>query len=294
MSTSSSAGQEHPSTYFVQNRSSQEELNRLHIQDHLLTKGMGGVLPEQPDPTSIRRLLDIGCGTGGWLIEVAKTYPSIPHLIGVDISGTMLGFARAQAEASGVGERVEFLLMDALRMLEFPDSFFDLANLRLSSSFLRTWDWPKLLTEMERVTRSPGIMRVTDLEIGAHSTSPALTQLYEQFRCALYRAGHLFEEAPAGLTAHLERLLAQYGCQQAQTKHYALEYRAQTPEGEACYEDAKHIFQTLRPFIQKWGCASSTYDLLYQQMLHEMQEPDFCGTWDLHTVWGNVPPKTEK
>src|SRR5258708_31331709 len=34
--------QEHPSTYFVQDRSNQEELNRLQIQDHLYTAGMGG------------------------------------------------------------------------------------------------------------------------------------------------------------------------------------------------------------------------------------------------------------
>ncbi len=73
---SSNPHREHPSTYFVQDRESKEELERVQLQDHMITAGMGGVLPEQPDPTSFQRVLDVGCGTGGWLIEVAKTYPS--------------------------------------------------------------------------------------------------------------------------------------------------------------------------------------------------------------------------
>src|SRR5438874_11756870 len=77
---------EHPSTYIVQDRSNQEELERLQLQDHLLTTAMGGVLAEQPDTATFQRVLDVGCGTGGWLIEVAKTHPTIMLAVGVDIS----------------------------------------------------------------------------------------------------------------------------------------------------------------------------------------------------------------
>jgi hypothetical protein len=48
-------------------------------------------------------------------------------------------------------------------------------------------------------------------------------------------------------------------------------------------------FQTARPFIQKWSCASQDYDAVYQQALKEMQQPDFHATWNLLTVWGNKP-----
>ena len=106
----------------------------------MLTTGMGGVLPEQPDPTGILRVLDVGCGSGGWLIDLAKTTPSSTLLIGVDVSLTFVEDARAQAKAEQVSDRVEFYVMDALRMLEFPTSFFDLVNHRSASSWLRTWD----------------------------------------------------------------------------------------------------------------------------------------------------------
>jgi hypothetical protein len=58
---------EQPSTYFVQDRQSEQELARLAIQDRLITAGMGGVLSEQSDPTSLQRVLDVGCGTGAVL-----------------------------------------------------------------------------------------------------------------------------------------------------------------------------------------------------------------------------------
>src|SRR5579875_600721 len=174
---------EHPSTYMVQDRDNQEELARLQLQDQLTTERMGGTLPEQPDPTSFQRVLDIGCGTGGWLIEAAKTYPTMTKLYGIDTSGKMLDYARAQAEASGAqarmgstGDRIEFLLMDALRMLEFPTHFFDLVNMRFAQSWIRTWEWPKLLQEAQRVTRPGGIVRLT--EGYGDTTSPALNRLY--------------------------------------------------------------------------------------------------------------------
>ncbi len=65
--------EDYPRTYFVQNRAKRDELTRLHMQDAILTSGMGGVLPEQPDPPSFHDILDVGCGTVGcWLIEAAS------------------------------------------------------------------------------------------------------------------------------------------------------------------------------------------------------------------------------
>src|SRR5947209_19752314 len=108
MSTSNGPFPEHPSTYFVQDRSNEEEMIRLQIQGQMITAGMGGVLPEQPRPTSFQRILDIGCGTGDWLIEVARTYPGISVLVGVDVSSTMVQYARTQAAAQQVDSHVQF------------------------------------------------------------------------------------------------------------------------------------------------------------------------------------------
>ncbi len=278
---------EHASTYFVRNKN-EKKLARLTVQDQMITAAMGGVLPEQPDPTIFRRVLDVGCGPGGWLIEVARTYPTM-LLVGVDASPRMISYARAQAQADPVNDRIEFHVMDALGRLDFPAASFDLVNLRLGISFLRTWDWPKLLSEMLRVTCPGGVIRLTEGEMGSQSNSPALTRLCEVLQCAFFQASHLFEQERSGLTSHLVPLLSRCGCQQVQTKTYAIAYRMGTAEGEAYYEDMRLAFQTARPFIQKHSCEGPDYVTTYRRALKEMCHPDFCATWNILSVWGSKP-----
>ena len=290
MSTPPNPRQEQPSTYIVQGRSNEEELTRLQIQDHLVTIGMGGVLPEQPDPARFQRVLDVGCGTGGWLIEAAKTYPTMKLLVGVDASLTFVESARAQAEAEQVSNRVEFLVMDALRMLEFPVKYFDLVNLRFGQSYLRTWDWPKLLLEFQRVTRPKGVVRITESDI-VESTSPALTRLSQLTLDTVYQAGHFFTPERKGVTSELARLLQRAGFRQVQTRAFALEYRGGTADGQRFAEDMGHVFRTALPFLRKWTHVPDDYEAIYQQMLSEMQQPDFVATWGMLTVWGYNSPR---
>lgn len=276
---------EQPSTYFVQDRENKTELDRLAIQDRMITNAMGGVLPEQPDPTVFRHVLDIACGSGGWVIEAARAYPTM-SLIGIDISQRMMDYAREQAEAQHVADRVEFRVMDALRVLEFPDRYFDLVNMRLGISFLRTWDWPKLLSEMLRVTRSGGIIRITEPEVVHQSNSAAIMRIHEIMQNAFFQAGHLFAPETTGVTGHLPGLLKHHGCQHVQEKTYALVYRAGTPEGQAYYEDMAHGARTLVPFLQKWGSIPQDMEAIGRQAFEEIQQPGYYAKWIFHCVWG--------
>ncbi|HLZ57673.1 MAG TPA: class I SAM-dependent methyltransferase [Ktedonosporobacter sp.] len=287
MEPPTNAGRSYPSTYFVHDRSSAEELNRLHLQDELVTAGMGGILPEQPDPTLLRSILDIGCGTGGWLIEAAKTFPSLSRLVGVDASPKMISYATAQAQVAGQQERrLQFRQMDALRLLEFPDASFDLVNLRFGASFLRTWEWPRLLGECQRVCRAGGVIRITEAEMML-SSSPALSRISEVALEALYQAGHFFTPERDGLISELAALLHTSGVQNVQTQRHTLHYRAETRAGQAFAEDMKHLFRTTLPFMRKWGRVPADYEAIYQQMLLEMSQPDFEASWTLLTAWGH-------
>ncbi len=274
------------STYIVQDRQNQEELARLVIQDQMMTTSMGGVLPEQDDLTKIHAVLDVACGTGGWAIEAAKTYPEMT-LVGVDISKSMIDYACERANNEQVTERVKFRVMDTLRLLEFPPHRYDLVNMRFGMSFLRTWDWAQLLAEFQRVTKRNGVIRITESDM-IQSNSPALTALVQALQLAFYNAGHFYRAEKDGVTSELAPLLIQHGLRDVQTRIHMLRYHANSPEGDTFAQDMQHVFRTVRPFIQKWTQIPEQYDTLYQQALEEMQQQDFEAIWRIVTAWGKV------
>ena len=279
---------EHPHTYVVQGDSYNEELRRLTIQDELMTALMGGPLAEQPGAAHMRRVLDIGSGSGNWALAAARTYPEM-RLIGIDINQRMVEYARKQAADLHLADRVEFHSMDALRMLEFPDDYFDLVNLRFGVGYLRTWDWSKVLSEMLRVCRPDGVIRITEAEVGGHYDSPALAQFYDMIVCALFRSGHLFEQTSSGLIDHLEPLLIQHGCLQVQSKKYIPEIQVGTAEAEAAIQDIALMGRVSRPFLEKWGCLTRDYDAICQQALEQLRALKSISGSAILTVWGNKP-----
>jgi ubiquinone/menaquinone biosynthesis C-methylase UbiE len=293
MSTSEHSVPKEPGTLVAQGVSGDEELYRLRIQDQMLTDSMGGVLPEQPDPTRFDSVLDIGCGTASWLLDLARIYPHISRLVGVDINAKVLDYARAQARELQVEDRVEFHQMDVLSRVEFPDESFDLVNERQGINWLHTEDWPVLLQECQRVAKPGGIIRVTEISGNRGTNSSAFARLYGEGGIVLeatYRAGLMFTSQGNGLTAGLARLLPEQGLQQMQTHDYVLEYPATTPEGRAFAENCQIFARIMVPWMQQWIQLPDDYEDIYQQMVHDIQQPTFYTSLGMTTFWGIRSP----
>lgn len=58
------------------------------------------------------RVADVGCGSGWSTIAIATAYPAA-RVVGIDLDERSIESARANAEASGLGHRVEFMVRDA-------------------------------------------------------------------------------------------------------------------------------------------------------------------------------------
>jgi len=282
-----------PGTYYVQakrKKEKEEEIARIELEGQMSDATMLGSLAEQPDPTVFHHVLDVACGTGGWVIKAALAYPHM-RLIGFDINRLLIESACAQANAHQLTGRASFRVMDALAPFEFPNESFDLVNMRVASSFLRTWEWPGLLLELLRILRPGGVVRVTEPEMVHDTNSQALLQCSEQTVRALYRAGNYYEDDYRGMTTHLPRLLSNHGWKDIQTKTYTRLYRAGTPEGQSYYENLVHLHAFL-PFLEKWGCYPDGFENVYYQALKEVQQSDFCAVQNLVTVWGVKPCST--
>src|SRR5437660_5869950 len=140
-----------PSPHYVIDAENAAEMARLMVQDRLLTTAMGGLFAEQEDLSSIYRVLDIGCGPGGWLLDVAAHSPQMQG-VGIDISQLMIAYATDLARSHTL-PNVVFRVMDATGPLDFADASFDLVNGRILSGFLATSGWGTLLQECWRITR---------------------------------------------------------------------------------------------------------------------------------------------
>lgn len=130
------------------------------------------------------------------------------------------------------------------------------------------------------------MLRLTEFDTISESSSPSHKRLLDLLLNALYQAGHLFTPAYNGVTSQLPGLLRRLGLQNVQTRAYALHYRAGTAEGRLFYEDTMYLFQTIEPFLRKWTRIPEDYSEIYQQMLSEMQQPDFVTTFPILTIWG--------
>jgi len=280
--------------YFI-DVESVEEMARLLKQERMLNEGMGGLFPEHKnDFSGIQAALDLGCGPGGWILDLVTSHPEIQGW-GVDISKRMVEYARSLANSNRLN--AHFLKMDVTQPLSFPDESFDLVNARYLSGFLPPPLWPKLFLEVKRLLRPGGIFRITEPELSGVSTSAALERMVTWLIEALWKAGQSFSPDGRRMTtlAVAEKHFREAGYD-IPTRNYLthlITYSFGTKFHEGFSEDWRIAYKLTQPFFVKMEVASQEeITRVYNQMLDEMQDTSFSAVYDLHTFWGTKPQKS--
>lgn len=276
------------STYFIDAENA-AEMARLTNQDRLLTQAMGGLFPPDIDLSNIHSVLDVGCGPGGWVLDVAHAYPKI-KVTGIDVSKLMAEYARAQARVQWL-DNATFIAMDALKPLEFPGNSFDLVNARFISSFTPKTAWPGVVQEFLRVLRPGGVIRLTEPEFPI-SNSPAVENLVAMFARAMQKAGQSFspDGRLMGITPMLSHFLRNANCQNIRVQAYVLDGSAGAEAYVSQYQNAMVFLKLLQPFIIRAGeTTNEEFDKIYQQALFEMHMDSYCSAWYYLSAWGTKP-----
>jgi ubiquinone/menaquinone biosynthesis C-methylase UbiE len=94
-------------------------------------------------------VIDIACGTGAQVFELAKKASSV---VGVDYSDSMLGFAKEQALKHHF-ENIEFIAGDATNLASIKKDSFDVATMTLALHQFDPDLHKPILNEMKRVAR---------------------------------------------------------------------------------------------------------------------------------------------
>ncbi|KAG9288819.1 hypothetical protein G9A89_001143 [Geosiphon pyriformis] len=99
-------------------------------------------------------VLDIGCGTGGWILDMAKNYPN-SKFIGIDMSPVF--------PKENLPENVEFLECNVLDGLPFEDDTFDLVHERLVGMALTNSQWKIVIENELRLIKLDGWIEIEDI-----------------------------------------------------------------------------------------------------------------------------------
>ena len=262
--------------YFIDTASG-AEMARLLDQDRLLTKALGGLFPEfEPSEIdSIQNILDLGCGPGGWVQEVAFQYRD-KVVMGVDCDREMIQYAQSSVELQGL-KNAAFHVMDATQPLSLASDFFDLIAGRLIVNFLTPTTAKDIIQECYRLLQPGGFIRLCEIEIPL-TNSFALEMIWRWLYQALYKIGQSFSPSGEllGIVPMLGRMLQQGGFQKIRQVPLLIDHSAGTEFHHGFQQNFITICKLYEPFVLNLGITTAEeFDRTYEQMCLDMLEEDF-------------------
>ncbi len=144
-----------------------QEIHRLDFQHYALRVALGGDYVAPLEPTIIRTILDVGCGTGRWARERANEFPDA-SITGLDVESHLPELP--------LPPNFQFVQANLLAGLPFPDASFDFVHQRLLVGAIPAQQWPMVLYEFTRVTRPDGWVEVLESGSIYHRAGPATKQ----------------------------------------------------------------------------------------------------------------------
>jgi ubiquinone/menaquinone biosynthesis C-methylase UbiE len=168
----------------------QEEINRLDLQHFLLRQVFkGNDVSPLSHPGAI---LDVGCGTGRWGIEMARDFP-MSRVVGVDLEDASM--------TKPLPTNYSFMRGNVLNGLPFDEPAFAFVHQRLLVAAIPALQWPAVLRELMRVTCSGGWVEIVECGIEGQNVG-VLTKQFLSWGAAA--------SAAIGLDARIVPQLGEY------------------------------------------------------------------------------------
>lgn len=243
-----------------------DEFNRLSRQDLLLNE----VCPLLPQgiihPT---RVLDVACGTGGWLRKVAQAFGQC-QCVGVDISKLMLDHARSIADSEGL-KNVKYIQGDFFNLPRlFSAQKFDLVQMRVSTWFLGTRK-KEVFSAIKDLLVPGGTFRIIEFEQPFPNTSAAWKRYARLFFEALEKRGVLYYG-----TAEFPAIFTEIGLKNILTEPFVVNLSAGTPDIQSMRTDMMDQLNTVgRMIVTEHLLSEDDFEELRQQCIDDMNAPGF-------------------
>jgi ubiquinone/menaquinone biosynthesis C-methylase UbiE len=162
------------------------EVQRLDFQHYMLRYLLrGNYAAPVANPTAI---LDVGCGTARWAIEMATVFPHT-NVIGVDLVPPPVEETGVALATSARPDNFAFVQGNILEGLPFADGTFDFTHMRLLVFALPQDRWQDVANELMRVTRPGGWVEWLEGDIFTKQPGTACERLNQLANEAAARRG---------------------------------------------------------------------------------------------------------
>ncbi|KAI7906211.1 uncharacterized protein BX663DRAFT_483832 [Cokeromyces recurvatus] len=120
------------------------------------------------------RVLDVACGSGVWVLEMATTFPHT-QFYGIDIAPIYPNSIKPP--------NTHFQQCDILdpEGLPFPDAYFDYVHMRLVYNCFSKSDLKIVLSEINRVLKPGGYIELRDIDPIIKNPGPITDDIFSQF-----------------------------------------------------------------------------------------------------------------
>ncbi|RUS17199.1 S-adenosyl-L-methionine-dependent methyltransferase [Endogone sp. FLAS-F59071] len=135
-----------------------EEMERQAFQHYVFRQQLHGNFCAPVEEALERgiKVIQISCGTGVWIIEMARDFPA-STFVGIDMV--------IPEPPNGIPPNCSFVKASALTKLPFPDKSFDYVYQRFVVMLYKQSDWPKAVSEIVRVTKPGGWVELFDTDM---------------------------------------------------------------------------------------------------------------------------------
>ncbi|CAO3699569.1 unnamed protein product [Rhizopus stolonifer] len=140
-------------------------------------------------------VLDVGCGSGIWIMDMLSDYPNCEYY-GCDMVDTT---------NKNLKVNFQFQIGNILNGLPYADNTFDFVNMRLFVFALCEEQWPAVINELMRVVRQGGIMQIVEVDL---KMTEKENEAYHRLLVAIHKVCEQRNQNPR-IALELERLVSE-------------------------------------------------------------------------------------
>jgi ubiquinone/menaquinone biosynthesis C-methylase UbiE len=250
----------------------------MQLQAYLYRERL--LLPVEVDLSKVWRMLDVACGSGQWVRDMAMWSPEMT-IVGLDRQEEVVEQAQYLSHIWRL-DNTSFLVGDMHHMDAIEDNSFDLVHARFLGPVVAPQHWPSLLQECLRVCQVGGTLVWT--EAGFPTTnSAACLHWWQWMKQAITRLGYTPDVTPS-----MQRLLGDVDNvdkRQVRRVETVLDISVDTPLHTQLYHHISSVLDALKPLLLHTGVADEQeLEAVCQQMSRDVYSDPFQATWILTTM----------